>query len=190
MDLGCGTSVAGNGAVDKPIPKDAAGLMHPLSMMEWSYQWVAGRRITTPNGTTLDYGYFPQGCPRYHRFTVLKPGNFTFDTCSSMMAAAVSILKRTDNLGESEPRMTHEWAGFKGGQTFSVPLHDNNQLYRNITTGLIWVQPDYGGIELAEWIMDPERADPKLPNLTASYPETFRTQSNNGCSLAEGANRT
>ena len=49
-------------------------------------------------------GFFPMTCTRYHRFTVTHPGNFTFDTCSSMLAMGFQLYKRTDNLSESEPR--------------------------------------------------------------------------------------
>ena len=62
-----------------------------------------------------------------------------------MMAVRISIFKQTDNLTESEPRMTSDWKGFQGGQLFEVPLHDNNQQYRNISTGLVRIQPDQAG---------------------------------------------
>ena len=76
VDIGCGTSVVGDGSADKWIVKDAAGLAHPLSMYEFSYQWRYGRAKL--NATPPDYGYFPGYCSRYHRFRVTKPGNFTF----------------------------------------------------------------------------------------------------------------
>ena len=47
------------------------------------------------------------------------------------------MYRRTDNLSESEPRMASDWSGFQGGQNFSVPLHDNDQQCRSITTGLV-----------------------------------------------------
>ena len=62
VDIGCGTTVVGDGSVDKNIPKDKAGLAHPLSMHEWSYQWALGRANLKTEPP--DYGYFPQRCPR------------------------------------------------------------------------------------------------------------------------------
>jgi len=74
VDIGCNTSVVGNGAVDENVPKTA--FAHPLSMQAANYQWMIGRgnwRADPP-----DYGYYPANCPRYHRFRVIDPGNFTF----------------------------------------------------------------------------------------------------------------
>ena len=74
VDIGCGTSVVGSGAEDKQVPK--SDFSHPLSMDPTSYAWVGGRgnwRADPP-----DYGYYPAICPRYHRFRVIRPGNFTF----------------------------------------------------------------------------------------------------------------
>ena len=76
VDVGCGTSVVGNGAVDENIPKDASGLAHPHSMLEYSFQWVHGR--ANLKAEPPDYGYYPQKCSRFHRFRVTHPGNFTF----------------------------------------------------------------------------------------------------------------
>ena len=45
------------------------------------------------------------------------------------MSVSISLYKRTDNLSESEPRMTRDWDGFKSGQPYEVPLHDNNVQY-------------------------------------------------------------
>ena len=79
VDIGCGTTVVGDGSVDQNIPKDELGLAHPLSMHEWSYQWPSGRATrSTITADPPDYGYFPQRCPRYHRFRVTHAGNFTF----------------------------------------------------------------------------------------------------------------
>ena len=74
VDIGCGTSVVGNGAVDENIPKSVYA--HPLSMQEYSFQWIAGR--VNLKADPIDYGYYPTRCPRYHRFRVTRPGNFTF----------------------------------------------------------------------------------------------------------------
>ena len=74
VDIGCGTAVVGNGALDLNIPKDV--FAHPQSMHTLSYQWPTGR--SNLKAEPLDPGYYPLGCPRYHRFTVTEPGNFTF----------------------------------------------------------------------------------------------------------------
>ena len=76
VDIGCGTTVVGDGSVDKNIPKDQDGLKHPLSMHEWTYQWPSGR--VNLKATPPDYGFLPQRCPRYHRFKVTRAGNLTF----------------------------------------------------------------------------------------------------------------
>ena len=49
-----------------------------------------------------------------------------------MMYTGVNVFKRTDNLSESEPRMTSAWKRSKQGQLFQVPLHDNDQQYVSI----------------------------------------------------------
>ena len=74
VDIGCGTSVVGNGAADEKIPKSEHG--HPLSMLAFSFQWYFGRGDL--NADPPDYGHYPWSCPRYHRFRVTRPGNFTF----------------------------------------------------------------------------------------------------------------
>ena len=74
VDLGCGTAVVGNGAGDKNIPKDV--FAHPLSMKQMSYQWFTGR--SNLKADPPDPGFYPNRCPRYHRFKVTQPGNFTF----------------------------------------------------------------------------------------------------------------
>ena len=68
-----------------------------------------------------------------------------------MMDVGINIFKQTDNLAESEPRMTSDWKGFQGGQLFEVPLHDNNQQYRNISTGLVRVQEDRMSQGFVNW---------------------------------------
>ena len=79
MDIGCGTSVVGDGSGDLDISKDVHA--HPLSMHVISYQYIIG--VGNPNAD--DPGFYPQRCPRYHRFSVTKPGNVTIDSCASMM---------------------------------------------------------------------------------------------------------
>ena len=76
VDIGCGTTVVGDGSVDKSVPTDQAGLAHPLSMHEFGYQWPVRRRNL--DATPPDCGVFPQRCPRYHRFKVTRAGNLTF----------------------------------------------------------------------------------------------------------------
>ena len=74
VDIGCDTSVVGNGAADPDISKDR--FTHPASMQSINFQWIDGRaNLVDPKN--LDYGYYPLRCPRYHRFKVTKPGNFT-----------------------------------------------------------------------------------------------------------------
>ena len=73
VDIGCGTSVVGNGAGDPYIPKYVYA--HPLSMHTFSFQCPIGRGNL--NADPPDYGYYPTSCPRYHRFRVTRPGNFT-----------------------------------------------------------------------------------------------------------------
>ena len=82
--------------------------------------------------------------------------------------------------------MASDWSGFKGGQNFSIPLHDNDQQYRTITTGLAKVQPDHCSPGYADWLTS--IADPSLPSV--SYPDHVTCHSVNGCMLSQGANRT
>ena len=74
VDLGCGTTVVGNGAGDTQISKEM--FKHPLSMHHFSYQWLTAR--SNLKADPPDPGHYPQPCPRYHRFKVTHPGNFTF----------------------------------------------------------------------------------------------------------------
>ena len=90
VDLGCGTAVIGNGEFDSNIPKDV--FTHPLSMHHNSYQWVSGR--SNLKADPPDPGYFPHRCPRYHRFKVTQPGNFTFVRHTAWQAVRVCTLKR------------------------------------------------------------------------------------------------
>ena len=88
VDIGCGTSVVGNGAVDKSVPK--TDFAHPLSMNSVSYQWMIGRgnwRAEPP-----DYGHYPPNCPRYHRFRVTRPGNFSFVSGVALFEDGVRLL--------------------------------------------------------------------------------------------------
>ena len=97
------------------------------------------------------------------------------------------IFKRTDDLSESEPRMTPDYKNFSAGQNFSVPLHDDaGEIYKRITTGLVMVQPDF----FARTLVDELNANPNpaLEWLTVPYGVTCH--SNNGCALSNGANRT
>ena len=87
VDLGCGTAVVGDATNDGNVPKSQT--RHPLSMFEFSYQWTEGR--AAPNSVPPDPGFYPQRCPRFHRFTVTKPGNFTFVRCSRARPAALSF---------------------------------------------------------------------------------------------------
>ena len=85
--------------------------------------------------------------------------------------------------------MAPDSSGFRGGLNFSVPLHDRDQQYRTITTGLIKVQNDVTGGGFSDFLM--ENADPNDPNLpNVSDPAHIISESINGCSLSVGANRS
>ena len=66
VDIGCGTMVVGDSTHDKPTPMSV--FTHPNSMIEFMFQWPTGRKT----------GNYPMKCPRYHRFQVIRAGNFTF----------------------------------------------------------------------------------------------------------------
>lgn len=55
MEVGCGTAVVGDGALDANIPKDV--FSHPLSTDYLNYQWPTGR--TNLNSNPIDPGYYP-----------------------------------------------------------------------------------------------------------------------------------
>ena len=103
-----------------------------------------------------------------------------------MMSVGIYIYKQTDNLAESEPRMTSDWKGFQGGQLFEVPLHDNDQQYRTIPTGLVRVQEDRMSQGFVNWIKP--SADPAFPPI--SYPENASYVAINGCPLSFSVHRT
>ena len=182
VDIGCGTSVVGNGANDANIPKSVN--THPSSMNEFSFNFMIG--VTNLRAEPPVYGYYPERCPRYHRFAVTRPGNFTFDTCSSMMATGIGLYKRTNASG-SAPRMTSDWDGFKSGQLFEVPLHENDLQYRTVTTGLVKVESDSvcpSVIDDAVIIIN----DPDLPRFY--LPDHANMNTVNGCPLSMSAHRT
>ena len=135
-----------------------------------------------------DWGRYPWKCPRYHRFRVTHKGNFTFDTCSSMMPVGLSLYSRTANLSKSEPRMTSAWDGFKRDQLYQVPLYDDSdQQYGTVSTGLVKVQPDILNQGLVDWINNfplNTHGDPLRHPQQAGY------NSINGCLMSQGAHRT
>ena len=102
-----------------------------------------------------------------------------------MMYTSVNLHKQTSR-NESQPRMTSDWKGFKAGQLFQVPLHDNNQQYATVSTGLVQIQPDHCSNETVAWIN--RYADPDLPPLI--YPKHSVCNGVNGCPLSIGAHRT
>ena len=102
-----------------------------------------------------------------------------------MMSVGINLFKQTDNIAESEPRMTSDWKGFEGGQLFEVPLHDNNQQYRNISTGLVKIQPSGFGQGLIDFIAPFH--DPSFPPMTR--PGNASYAAINGCPLALGVRK-
>ena len=102
-----------------------------------------------------------------------------------MMSVGINIFKQTDNIAESEPRMTSDWKGFEGGQLFEVPLHDNNQQYRNISTGLVKIQPDRFGQDAVDFFTP--HFDPAFPPM--SFPSNSSYAAFNGCPLALGVRK-
>ena len=189
VDIGCGTAVVGNAARDQKIPKDAFNFSHPLSMYRNSYQWP-GSQVNL-NAVPIDPGTFPNPCPRFHRFSVKHAGNFTFDACASSMTVGLNIYKRTDNLSESQPRMTSDWPReWKQWQRlpFEVPLHDNDQQYATVSTGLIKVQPDIVNKRHTDWLI--RLSSPDFPPYLYADPASHTAGSVNGCPLSLSANRT
>ena len=112
--------------------------------------------------------------------------NVIQDTCASMNNIGIALYKRTDNLSESEPRMTSGSKVFQGGQLFEVPLHHNDQQYGAVTTGLVRVQPDQLNQGFTNWVSEYHNKD--FPPLV--YPDHTKAQSVNGCSMSQGAHRT
>ena len=143
VDIGCGTTAVGDSTGDGAVSKSNG--RHPLSMQRISYVWFTGRRNNKTSPP--DFGVYPQKCPRYHRFRVTKPGNFTLETCGSTASIGFNIYKQTNNLTKSESRVMplSEGGNTKSGQLFEVPLHDNNRVYvcahRRLV--LIWVHFQY-----------------------------------------------
>ena len=109
-----------------------------------------------------------------------------------MMTTALSLYKRTDNLSESAPRIAdggnNTW-GFKGGVSYDVPLHDNNnQQWRTVATGLVPIKRDMNPPGFIAWLNAGGRYRPAYPRLT--YPDHAGTGASNGCPTSEGALRT
>ena len=229
VDIGCGTAVVGDSTEDGWLDKSNAA--HPLSMQRLSFNF----RV---KGET---GYYPQRCPRYHRFKITRAGNFTFvrgpcsieclaicaarpttprhpppcmpfslrrpspvlhivvpttsvaqNTCGSMETIGVGLYRQTSNISESEQRVV-PITGKSGqnkrnrtGQIFEVPLHDNKQQYKTMSTGLIRVQAEPMSKGFTDWMAP--WADPDYPPM--EYPDHAFWTAINGCPLSIGANRT
>jgi len=91
--------------------------------------------------------------------------------------------------------MTSDLDGFKGGQLYKVPLHDNNRQYTTISTGLIRVQPESLSKTMVDYIS--RFHDPEFPPMTWDGCDPGKAGcknaswlSVNGCPLSSGANRT
>ena len=67
-----------------------------------------------------------------------------------------------------------------------MPLHDSNQQYDTVSTGLVKVQPDRVNKGLVDWVNTLN--DPDLPQL--SHPNHADCYTVNGCPLSQGAHRT
>jgi len=181
VEIGCGTTVVGDSTRDGTISKTNSA--HPNNMHRVSYAWPTGRGDSKAGLA----GFYPQKCPRYHRFQVVRSGHVTFDTCGSMATFGVSIYKATSNLSESEPHIRRlDLGGESTGQLYEVPLHDNNRQGTPVRTGLVKVQPDQFSAVSADWLRP--FADPDYPAI--EYPDHSTFTAVNGCPLSKGANRT
>lgn len=187
VDIGCGTAVVGDGSSDLNIPKSVH--THPLSRQLFQYQFPTGRPV--PNMDPPDVGFFSSRCPRYYRFKVTQPGNFTFDTCASMMEVGIGLLRQTVDLAHSAPRMNISTGRFEeGGAMFEVPLHDNNVQYRTISTGLVDVQTGTISPTMVDWLNAPSRADPNFPKLAHNNSMSKTMFHANGCPMSQSVHRT
>ena len=183
VDLACGVDVVGDATHDANTPKSWQG--HPWSSQVFMYQFGAGR--AQPEADPPYPGYFPVPCPRYHRFSVTKPGNLTFDTCASMMDVGIQLYKKTDNLAESDPMYRYNNGTLVHNQTYTVPLHRNDRVYRNVTTGLKKIQLDWFPQGMVDWMHESFHTN-GYPRLV--YRQNAEVLANNGCPLSNGAHRT
>ena len=113
------------------------------------------------------------------------------DACASSMTTGLNIYKRTDNLSESQPRMTSDWPRtWDQWQRlpFEVPLHDNDKQYGTFTTGLIKVQGDIVNERHTDWLI--RLSSPDFPEYLYADPASHTSGSVNGCSLSLSANRS
>ena len=109
------------------------------------------------------------------------------------METGINIYKRTGQ-NESQARMVPDRHGglsanssFKGGRLYQVPLHEDDQQYDDVSTGLVHVQPDMWGPGLVKYVT--QFYDPAYP-WRMSYPNHSRFNSINGCPLSMNANRS
>jgi len=102
-----------------------------------------------------------------------------------MMFTGVNVYKRTDDLALSEPQMARDWSGFKHGEGFEVPLHENDEVYGTLATGLIPLEPDHIAQGLVDFIAG-LGWDPNFPPMN----NASMLNSMNGCALGQSANRT
>ena len=142
--------------------------------------------------STVDPGFYPQRCPRYQRFRVVRAGNFTFDTCGSTVDLGMNLYRRTANLSASEPRVVPlDWTGDANDERalreYLVPLHDYNTPYKAVATGLVRVQPEGFSQATVVWASTMLN-DSDCPPMV--YPAHATCRAVNGCPLAIGANRT
>ena len=76
--------------------------------------------------------------------------------------------------------MASNWSGFKRGQLYDVPLHDNNRQYTSVSTGLVKVQQDRMNKGFSDWLHT--LRDPNFPPMT--YPDHATHPAINGCTFA------
>ena len=122
-----------------------------------------------------------------HLHAAVPTASVAQNTCGSTEAIGVNLYLQTDNVSESEQRVVP--SGEKRqqtGQIFEVPLHDNNQQYTTMSTGLIRVQAESVSKGLADWFA--VMRDPDYPPM--EYPDHAFWSASSGCPLSVGANRT
>ena len=98
-------AASARGSFTARLPSDAVELCHMCGAVQLKIPSVVHTWWLSFALLICVPGFYPQNCPRYHRFTVKAPGNITFDSCASMMAVGIALYRRTANITESEPRM-------------------------------------------------------------------------------------
>ena len=98
------------------------------------------------------------------------------------MGVGIALYKRTSDLTVSEPGINANGTYTKGGRLYEVPLHNNDQQYGTVQSGLIMIQQDQYSNKTVNYFNQPARVVPNMPPMV--FPGKAKLMTKNGCPLS------